>query len=121
MKQRKASFLPVAIFSTALFAHLSVWTNDLCAQASFFQGKTITIVQGREPGGTGDLRTKVLVPFLEKYIPGNPKIVMEYMPGGGSRKAANYVYRTARSDGLTIGNLSGGMVALAVLGESGIL
>jgi len=34
------------------------------AQASFFQGKTVTIIQGRDPGGSGDLRTKALVPFL---------------------------------------------------------
>ncbi|MBM4259978.1 MAG: hypothetical protein FJ145_00880 [Deltaproteobacteria bacterium] len=46
---------------------------------------------------------------------------MEFMPGGGSRKAANHVYRSAKPDGLTIGNLSSGMVSLAVLGESGVL
>ncbi|MGH7808784.1 MAG: hypothetical protein ACREP5_00755 [Candidatus Binatia bacterium] len=90
-------------------------------QASFFQGKTVVIVQGRDPGGTGDLRVKALFPFLHKYIPGNPNIVSEYMPGGGSRKAANHIYRTARADGLTIGNFSSAMVSLAILGESGIL
>src|SRR6187200_1250963 len=73
-------------------------------QAPFFQGKTITIVQGRDPGGTGDLRVRALVPFLQKYIPGSPTIVMEFMPGGGSRKAANHLFRTSRPDGLTIGN-----------------
>ncbi|MGH7828387.1 MAG: hypothetical protein ACREQ7_24800 [Candidatus Binatia bacterium] len=100
-----------------------VWliAGQVYAQTPFFQGKTITIIQGRGPGGTGDLRVRALVPFLQKYIPGNPTIVMEYMPGGGSRKAANHVYRSARPDGLTIGNLSAGMVSLAVLGESGIL
>jgi tripartite-type tricarboxylate transporter receptor subunit TctC len=91
------------------------------SQTSFFQGKTITIIQGRDPGGTGDLRVRALVPFLQKYIPGNPTIVMEFMPGGGSRKAANHVFRSARPDGLTIGNLSSGMVSLAILGESGVL
>jgi tripartite-type tricarboxylate transporter receptor subunit TctC len=91
------------------------------AQAPFFQGKTITIVQGRDPGGTGDLRIRALVPFLQKHIPGNPTIIMEFMPGGGSRKAANHVFRSAKPDGLTIGNLSAGMVSLAVLGESGVL
>jgi tripartite-type tricarboxylate transporter receptor subunit TctC len=90
------------------------------AQTSFFQGKTVTIIQGRDPGGSGDLRTKALVPFLQKYIPGNPTIVMEYMPGAGGRKAANYLYRTARPDGLTIGNPSIGMISSAVLGESGV-
>ena len=91
------------------------------AQTSFFQGKTITIVQGRDPGGTGDLRVRALVPFLQKYIPGNPTIVMEFMPGGGSRKAANHIFRSVRPDGLTIGNFSSAMVSLAILGESGIL
>ena len=109
----------------------SVWSGILFSfyllpitafsQASFFQGKTVVVVQGRDPGGTGDLRVKALFPFLHKYIPGNPNIVSEYMPGGGSRKAANHVYRTARPDGLTIGNFSSAMVSLAILGESGIL
>jgi tripartite-type tricarboxylate transporter receptor subunit TctC len=91
------------------------------SQTSFFQGKTVTIIQGRDPGGTGDLRVKALFPFLQKYIPGNPTIVSEYMPGGGSRKAANHIFRTSRPDGLTIGNFSSAMVSLAVLGESGVL
>ena len=90
------------------------------AQESFFSGKTITIIQGRGPGGTGDLRVRALIPFLLKYIPGSPTIVMSYMPGGGSRKAANHIYESARPDGLTIGNFSAGMISLAVLGEKGI-
>jgi tripartite-type tricarboxylate transporter receptor subunit TctC len=45
---------------------------------------------------------------------------MEYMPGGGSRKAANHLFNSVRPDGLTIGNLSSGMVAVAILGEKGV-
>src|SRR5678815_3900341 len=91
------------------------------AQGLFYQGKTITIIQGRDPGGTGDLRVRALFPFLQRYIPGNPTLVSEYMPGGGSRKAANHIFRNSRPDGLTIGNFSSAMVSLAVLGESGVL
>lgn len=90
-------------------------------QAPFFQGKTITIVQGRDPGGTGDIRVRAMIPFLQKYIPGNPSIVNEYMPGGGSRKAANYIYKQAKPDGLTIGNLGLGMISSGLLGEAGVL
>jgi len=89
-------------------------------QTPFFQGKTVTIVQGRDPGGTGDMRVRALLPFLQKYIPGNPTIVNEYMAGGGGRKAANYIYQSARPDGLTIGNTSSGTVSVAVLGEKGV-
>ena len=90
-------------------------------QTSFFQGKTVTIVQSSAPGGVGDMRTKAIVPFLQKYIPGNPAIVMEYMDGGGGRKAANHLYKSVRPDGLTIGRMSTPFVMHPILGESGIL
>jgi tripartite-type tricarboxylate transporter receptor subunit TctC len=91
------------------------------AQGAYYQGKTITIVQGRDPGGTGDMRVRAMLPYLKKHIPGNPNIVVEYMPGGGSRKAANHVFQSAAADGLMIGNLSSGMVSAAVLGVKGVL
>jgi tripartite-type tricarboxylate transporter receptor subunit TctC len=91
------------------------------AQTPFYEGKTVTIIQGRDPGGTGDIRARTLVPFLQKYIPGNPNVVMEYMPGGGSRKAANHLFKSANPDGLTIGNVSNGMVAAAILKTKGVL
>lgn len=94
-------------------------TAGAFAQAPYYQGKTITIIQGRDPGGTGDMRVRAMLPFLKKHIAGNPNIVMEYMPGGGSRKAANHVFQSTSTDGLVIGNLSSGMVAAAVLGEKG--
>lgn len=90
------------------------------AQSSYYQGKTIRLIQGREPGGSGDIRSRAVMPFLKKYIPGNPAIVSEFMPGGGGRKAANYLFGTARPDGLTIGHVSSGIVTSAVLGETGV-
>ncbi|HWP58672.1 MAG TPA: hypothetical protein VNL14_12345 [Candidatus Acidoferrales bacterium] len=90
------------------------------SQPSFFQGKTITVIQGRDPGGTGDLRVKAVTTFLPKYIPGNPVVINEYMPGGGGRKATNHIYSSVRPDGLTIGNMSSAMVSLAILGETGV-
>ncbi len=106
------------IFATFV---LLMWNPAVHAQAPYYQGKTITIVQGRDPGGTGDIRVKAMLPFLQKHIPGNPTIVSEYMPGGGSRKAANHIFKSAQPDGLTIGNLGSGVVAVAVLGEKGVL
>lgn len=91
------------------------------SQAPFYEGKTLTIIQARAAGGTGDLRVRAQVPFLRKYIPGNPTITLEFMPGGGGRKAANHIYRTARPDGLTIGAMTPGFVPSAVLGDTGVL
>ena len=56
------------------------------AQGSFYQGKTITVIAGTEPGGTLDMRIKSLTHFIRKYIPGEPTIVTEYMPGAGDER-----------------------------------
>ena len=91
------------------------------AQTPFYQDKNITIVAATDPGGTADLRIRTVVSSLRKHIPGNPNIVVEYMPGGGGRKAANHVYRTSRPDGLTIGAMLSSLVPAAVVGETGVL
>lgn len=95
-------------------------SNSAFAQAPFYQGKTVTLVHGRSAGGSGDFRARSVAPFLQKYIPGNPTIAQEYMDGAGGRKAANYIFNTARPDGLTIGSVGGGVVVSAVLGEIGV-
>jgi tripartite-type tricarboxylate transporter receptor subunit TctC len=64
---------------------------------------------------------KALVPFLRKHIPGNPTLVLEYMDGGGGRKAANYMFRNARPDGLTVGAMGSGVLALNIMRESGVM
>jgi hypothetical protein len=102
------------VVSLVLLSHPSF------AQTPFYQGKSITLVHGRAAGGSGDFRVRAVTPFLQKYIPGNPAIVNEFMDGGGGRKAANYIFSSARADGLTIGNVGGGVVANAILGESGV-
>src|SRR5918996_940946 len=90
------------------------------SQAPFYQGKTITVIAGQEAAGLGALRLRTILPYLKKHIPGQPNIVPEYMPGGGGRKAANYIYRTARPDGLTLGFPPGGFIRAAVLNEPGV-
>ena len=79
------------------------------------------MIASTSPAGTGDLRVKALLPFLRKHIPGNPTLVLEYMDGGGGRKAANYLFRNARPDGLTIGAMSSGVISLNIMRESGVL
>jgi tripartite-type tricarboxylate transporter receptor subunit TctC len=98
---------------TSLFSSISV------AQTPFYQGKTITVIQGRGPGGSGDMRARAITQLLPKYIPGNPTIVHEFMAGGGGLKAANHVY-SIKGDGLTIGSVSSGFMASAILGGTAV-
>jgi tripartite-type tricarboxylate transporter receptor subunit TctC len=104
-----------------LVCWLVVFSAEALAQTPFYQGKTITVVSGVAPGGSGDVRIKALLPFLRRYIPGNPTLVVENMPGGGGRKAANHLYNNVRPDGLTIGVLAATAIPLEVLKESGVI
>jgi tripartite-type tricarboxylate transporter receptor subunit TctC len=96
------------------------FASQLHAQAPFYQGKTLTVINGNEPGGTGDLRMRAVLPFFKKHIPGSPTVVAEYMPGGGGRKVANYIYGAARPDGLTMAFPPGGFVSYAIFKETGV-
>lgn len=110
-----------AALCTSLLLIVFLRPGSAEAQTPLYQGKTITLIAGSAPGGAGDHRIKALVPLLRKYIPGNPTIVIEHRAGGGGRQAANHVFQTAKPDGLTLGALSGGVVALNVLGATGVM
>ena len=119
MNTQRSSF-KISVFA-ALLGFALVSPDNGFPQAPFYQGKTITIVAGTAPGGIGDARVKSLNPYLRKYIPGNPAIVVEYMDGGGGRQVGNHMARNARPDGLTIGAFSSGVVSLNILRESGVM
>ena len=114
----KLSFL---VFFVAILTHLAVLPIRARSQTPYYQGKTIKIIVAATPGGTGDFRVRALAPFLRKYIPGNPTVILEFMDCSGGRKAANYMYANARPDGLTLGSLSGGVIALSILRETGVM
>ena len=104
----------------AMMMLFALMPNLLWAQPDFYRGKLITLIQDSTPGGVGQLRTQALIPVLEKHIPGNPRIVVQFMPGAGGRKAANHLYSVAAKDGLTIGRVSSGLVTGAILGLPGV-
>jgi len=89
------------------------------AEAGYYEGKTIKIVEGRRPGGTGSLRTTTTVRHLQKYL-GHAAAVFQYLPGAGGTAGVNHMVNSARRDGLTIGNSSSGMFARAIIGARGV-
>jgi tripartite-type tricarboxylate transporter receptor subunit TctC len=87
------------------------------AQDNFFAGKTIRIVVGSSPGGGYDYWARLLARSMAKYIPGNPEVVVQNMPGGGSLVATNYVYSVAKADGLTLGMPNQSVYMAQVVGD----
>lgn len=90
------------------------------AQAPFYQGKTLRIVNN-DPSGTAGLRTRTVGNYLRKHLPGNPTVIIEFIEGGGGRRAANYMFHNAKPDGLTVGALSSSVIGLNVMRETGVM
>ena len=107
----------VQVMAVGLLALLPA--GDAFAQADFYKGKTIKVIRGGGPGGSGEFQTRALVKFLEKYIPGNPHLTVEFIEGAAGRKAANVIYSSTKPDGLTIGSLGAGLVVGPILGLPG--
>jgi tripartite-type tricarboxylate transporter receptor subunit TctC len=70
--------------------------------ADFYKGKQLQIVCATEAGGLYDFYSRLLAKHMPRHIPGNPAPIVQNMPGGGSIKAANYLYNVAPKDGTVI-------------------
>lgn len=94
---------------------LTLTDSERAEVESFYRGKTIRIVVGFASGGGYDLMARLTQKYLGKYIPGNPTVVVENMPGAGSLTAANHLYTAAPKDGTTIATFSPAVVLDYVL------
>jgi tripartite-type tricarboxylate transporter receptor subunit TctC len=70
----------------------------------FYAGKSIRVIVPTGPGGTYALFGNFINEAMSRHIPGNPKLVMQFIPSG--IQAMNYLYNVPAKDGLTIGMLS---------------
>ena len=91
--------------------------GDALAQDVSFEGETIEFLIPFSAGGGSDTWARFNAPFLSKYLPGNPTVVVVNEPGGGSTKGANLFAARAESDGLTILGTSGSTQFPYLLGD----
>ena len=101
---KKHSPLPVlSAVCAALLTYLSVFIPSAPAQSdSFYKGKTVRFIVGSGAGAFYDLWGRLIARHWGKYIPGNPDVIVQNMPGASSLTATNYVYGVAKPDGLTV-------------------
>jgi tripartite-type tricarboxylate transporter receptor subunit TctC len=75
--------------------------------SDFFKGKSINLYIGFGPGGGYDVYARMLSRHFGKFIPGNPTVVPQNMPGAGGVKSAAYLYNAAPHDGLALAMFGG--------------
>jgi tripartite-type tricarboxylate transporter receptor subunit TctC len=95
----------------------SVWAATV---ADFFRGKVISIYVGYGAGGGFDFYGRLASRHLGKHIPGQPRVVVQNMPGAGSLRAANFLYNVAPKDGTALGVISPNSVVDGALGTPNV-
>jgi tripartite-type tricarboxylate transporter receptor subunit TctC len=69
----------------------------------YYEGRTINLIVGNNSSGGYAITARLLAQYMSRYIPGQPKIVVQYMPGASGLTLANYMLSAAPRDGFTIG------------------
>jgi tripartite-type tricarboxylate transporter receptor subunit TctC len=95
--------------------HASADTVD-----DFYRQKTINFIMVFSPGGTYDLYTRLVAAHLPQFIPGNPKIIVQYMPGAGGFTGASYLASRAPQDGTVLGMVAREIAVNQVLHSSSV-
>jgi tripartite-type tricarboxylate transporter receptor subunit TctC len=72
------------------------------SEAGFYAGKTIRIVIGAGVGGEYGLYSQLVAQHIGRFIPGNPALVVQSMPGAGGMNAVAHVANVAEQDGTVL-------------------
>ena len=112
----RKSFLAACVLAMAF----TLAMTNASAQDDFYKGKTVRIIVGAAAGGGYDTYSRIIARHMGKHIAGNPTFVVDNMPGAGFLISANYMYKVAKPDGLTIGHFIGGLFLQQLLGKAGV-
>jgi tripartite-type tricarboxylate transporter receptor subunit TctC len=117
---RAACLLTAAGLSLTAFASAFVSSAAIAQSLSgSFAGKTITLIIGFGAGGGYDTWGRVFADHFGAHLPGHPTVVAENMPGGGSYRAASFIYHQAPKDGTTIALISRDAALGPLTGQAG--
>ena len=72
------------------------------AVAQFYSENDIRIVVPVSPGGSYDIAGRTVAAHLAKYVPGGPRVTLEYQPGADHVLGANAVYTREPQDGTVL-------------------
>ena len=67
--------------------------------AEFYRSEPITMIVASGAGGGYDAYARVLARHLPKHVPGEPRMVVQNMPGAAGIVAINHMYNRADRDG----------------------
>src|SRR5262249_33208955 len=112
--------LPILFALAAVLGLVLPPTAAAQTPEQFYKGRTVTLIVGFAPGGINDISARVVGKHLGRFIPGNPTIVVQNIPGAGGLGAANRLYNVAEKDGSVIAGLGRSVPQLAIQGAPNV-
>jgi tripartite-type tricarboxylate transporter receptor subunit TctC len=103
--------------ATAAIVALSAFVSSASQAEVNLKGKKISVIVPFAEGGGSDIYARMMAPYFEKYLPGNPKILVLNKPGGGGTTGAVYFENKAKKDGTWVLTLSTSTAANYALGD----
>jgi tripartite-type tricarboxylate transporter receptor subunit TctC len=101
--RRQFTFFSLAAIAAPPVLTLSGRPAAADSAEDFYRSKSeMRIITSSPPGGGYDSYSRLFAKHMSKYIPGNPTIIVNHMPGAGGIRAANFLYTVAPKDGTTI-------------------
>jgi tripartite-type tricarboxylate transporter receptor subunit TctC len=85
-------------------------SSAVAAEPVSFKGKAVTMIIGFAAGGGTDLSGRLIAAYLGKYLPGEPTMIVQNMPGAEGMTAMNFFANQSKPDGLTL-TMGSGSVA----------
>jgi tripartite-type tricarboxylate transporter receptor subunit TctC len=86
----------------SIFVPLILAASAAVAEPLTLRGKTVTMIVGFASGGGTDLAARLIASVLGKYLPGEPSVVVQNVPGAEGMTALNYFVQQVKPDGLTL-------------------
>lgn len=86
----------------------------------FYKGRSVLLLVGVAPGGINDISARLVAHYLGRFLPGNPSIAVQNMPGAGGLLTANHLYNIAERDGSVIAGLERAIPQLAIAGDPNV-
>jgi tripartite-type tricarboxylate transporter receptor subunit TctC len=83
--------------------------------SDFYRGKRVSIYVGSDAGGGYDNYARLVSRHLGRFIPGNPDLIVQNMPGGGGVRVTNNLYNIAAKDGTAMGTVQRAILTMPLL------
>jgi len=84
------------------------------------KGSKIKLLIGQNPGTSYDISARLVGRHISQYIPGQPRIISQNMPGATGLIAANYVYNIGPKDGSVLAAAHQSLPVRQIFGDKNV-